>query len=116
MSPEQWLGIDVDHRTDIWATGVILFRLVAGVHPFEQSDARSLMFAVVSPEEPVRSVTSVVPDLPVELAAIIDRCLRKPKVERFATARELLDALEPLLPHHRVASAEDRCPYPQSDR
>ncbi len=112
MSPEQWIGTDVDHRTDIWAVGVILFRLVAGVHPFEQSDARSLMYAVVSPTEPVRSVTSVVPDLPAGLAAIIDRCLQKPKVARFGSARELLDALEPLLPHHHVASAEDRCPYP----
>jgi len=112
MSPEQWAGTDVDHRTDIWAIGVVLFRLVAGVHPFDHHDARSLMYAVMSPSEPVRSVTSVRPDLPAGLAAIIDRCLRKPKAERFATARALLDALEPLLPHHHVASAEDRCPYP----
>jgi len=112
MSPEQWAGTDVDHRTDIWAFGVILFRLVTGAHPFAHLDARSLMYAVMSPDEPVRSVTAVRPDLPADLAAIIDRCLRKPKAERFATARALLDALEPLLPHHHVVAAEDRCPYP----
>ncbi len=112
MSPEQWAASDVDHRSDIWAVGVILFRLAAGEHPFQQSDARSLMYEVMAPHVPVRSVTSVVPDLHAGLAAVIDRCLRKRKSERFGSARELLDALEPLMPHQGVASSEDRCPYP----
>ncbi|MBC7978493.1 MAG: serine/threonine protein kinase, partial [Myxococcales bacterium] len=112
MSPEQWSGADVDHRTDIWAFGIVLFWLVAGVHPFAQLDARSLMFAVVAVDQPVPSVASVVPDLHPGLVAIVDRCLRKPKAERFATARHLLEALERLLPHHAAAAeGEDRCPY-----
>jgi eukaryotic-like serine/threonine-protein kinase len=111
MAPEQWTGVDIDHRTDIWAVGVILFRLVTGVFPFDL-DGPALLYAVASPDMPVRSVRSLVPDFHADLAAIIDRCLRKAKDERFATARELLDALELLLPHHAVATDDDRCPYP----
>ena len=54
----------------------------------------------------------VVPQEPSAIGEIIDRCLRKDKTERFATARDLLDALELLLPHHGVAAGDDRCPYP----
>jgi eukaryotic-like serine/threonine-protein kinase len=112
MSPEQWAGYDIDHRADIWAVGVILFRLVTGQHPFEHVEGPALMYAVMSPREPVRSVTSVIPDFHAGLAEVIDRCLRKAKTERFASARELLEALEPLLPYHGVSSSDDRCPYP----
>ena len=112
MAPEQWLGYDIDHRTDIWAAGVILFRLVTGVHPFQHLDGAAMMYAVTSPSEAVRSVTSVIPDFHAELAAIIDCCLRKAKSERFSTARDLLDALEPLLPRGAPVSSDDRCPYP----
>ncbi len=111
MAPEQWLGTDIDHRTDIWAVGVILFRLVTGKYPYEL-DGPALMYAVAMPTEPVRSVRALIPDFHPELTAIIDRCLRKAREERFATARELLDALESLLPHHAVAADDDRCPYP----
>jgi eukaryotic-like serine/threonine-protein kinase len=112
MAPEQWTGQGIDHRADIWAAGVTLFWLMAGVLPFQHLSGAELRRAVMSPREPVTGVASVVPDVHPDVAAIIDRCLRKSKAERFATARELLDALEPLLPHHAVATAEDRCPYP----
>ncbi|HEX3482292.1 MAG TPA: serine/threonine-protein kinase [Kofleriaceae bacterium] len=111
MAPEQWLGVDIDHRTDLWAVGVILFRLVTGKFPYEL-DGPALMYAVASLTEPVRSVRSLVPDFHPELSLIIDRCLCKAKAERFATACDLLDALELLLPHHAVTGGDDRCPYP----
>ncbi len=112
MAPEQWGGADVDHRADIWAVGVILFQLATGVLPFEGLAGTAFRHAVISPRELVPSVTSVVADLHPELAAIIDRCLRKAREERFASARELLDALEPLAPRHADAAADDRSPYP----
>jgi serine/threonine protein kinase len=113
MSPEQWGADDVDHRTDIWAFGVILYRLVTGRHPYDHLDAPALMYQVMQLDAPVPSVASVVPDVHPALAEIIDRCLRKRKHERFATARELLVALEPLLPTSAAAhAADDRCPYP----
>ena len=112
MAPEQWAGVDIDHRTDIWAVGVIMFRLVTGQHPFEHLDGQAMMYAVMSPLLPVRSVAAVIPDFHPELGAIIDRCLRKAKAERFGNARDLLDALEPLLPRSGPPAVGDRCPYP----
>jgi eukaryotic-like serine/threonine-protein kinase len=99
MSPEQWGAGNaaVDHQTDLWAIGIILFEMVAGQHPLAPRKGWDLMVTGVF-SEPMPSVRGVCPNLPDELAAIIDRCLQKPKPQRFGSARELLDALEPLLP------------------
>jgi serine/threonine protein kinase len=112
MSPEQWAGGDVDHRTDIWSLGVIMFRLIAGRHPHEGMDAVAMMYAVMQLQEPMPSLAAVVPDCPRHLAAIVDRCLAKNRDHRFPTARALLEAIEPMLPSKAVAQNEDRCPYP----
>ena len=63
-------------------------------------------------EEPMPSVRSACPDLPDELADVIDRCLQKRKDQRIGSARELLDALEPLLPGRYVRRLRsDESPY-----
>src|SRR6185503_6663535 len=91
MSPEQWAGghATVDHQTDIWAVGIILFEMVAGQHPLAPRQGWDLMITGVM-REPMPSVRAVCPNLPDELADVIDRCLQKPRELRFATARELL--------------------------
>ena len=110
MSPEQWGSSDVDGRTDVWAAGVMLFRLITGEYPFHNLESAALMFAIMSPNEPVRSIRSVVPNLHGGLADIVDRCLRKDRNERYSAA-ELRQALEALLPS-RATQADGRCPYP----
>jgi serine/threonine protein kinase len=98
MSPEQWGagGGIVDPQTDLWAVGIILFKMVAGHHPLAPRQGWDLMITGVL-QEPMPSVRGACPDLPDELAAVIDRCLQTPKDRRVGSARELLDALEPLL-------------------
>ncbi|WP_428268364.1 protein kinase domain-containing protein [Haliangium sp.] len=112
MSPEQWNGGAVDHRTDIWAAGIILYKMVAGKHPLAPLRGRRL--AVTSMlDQPMPSVRADCPDLPDELAAIIDRCLIKDKAGRIPSARALLDALEPLLPgRYTRALSRHESPYP----
>ena len=111
MSPEQWMGEGVDHRTDLWAVGILLFRMVAGRHPLHPLRGQQLMVTAML-DEPMPRVRSVCPQVPDELAAIIDQCLIKPKEQRIGSARALLDALEPLLPGRFSRSLRaDECPY-----
>jgi serine/threonine protein kinase len=112
MAPEQWLGADVDHRADIWAVGIMLYKLLAGRHPLEPLRGTELAVTAVL-DRPMPGIRQHCPDLPDELATIVDRCLIKDRGRRMASARELLDALEPLLPGRQVRRLRgDESPYP----
>jgi serine/threonine protein kinase len=112
MSPEQWRGHEVDHRTDVWAAGIILYQMVAGQHPLTPL-TREHCAVVGSLGIPMPSVRALCPDLPIELANLIDQCLIKHKDGRLASAQALLDGLEPLLPgHHARPLRTDQNPYP----
>jgi eukaryotic-like serine/threonine-protein kinase len=103
MSPEQWNGTGhaIDHQTDLWAVGIILFEMVAGHHPLAPRKGWDLVITGVL-QEPMPSVRAACPSLPHALADIIDRCLQKPKDRRIGSARELLEALEPMLSGRRA--------------
>jgi WD40 repeat protein len=96
MSPEQMNVGAIDHRSDVWAVGVMLFELVTGRHPVPSRAIGELM-RVTSEDEPMPSVGECMPDLG-PLAAIIDRCLLKHPQHRTASARVLLAELEALSP------------------
>jgi eukaryotic-like serine/threonine-protein kinase len=98
MSPEQWgIGVTIDNRTDIWAVGIMLFRMIAGKHPLDPLRGPQLMVTGML-DEPMPRLQSMVPDVPPDLAAVVDRCLLKKKEERFPDASSLLRAPEPFLP------------------
>ncbi|WP_095992616.1 serine/threonine-protein kinase [Cystobacter fuscus] len=98
MSPEQWgIGVPVDHRTDIWAVGILLFQMLAGKHPLEPLRGPQLMVTGIL-DDPMPRLQQMAPGVPADLAAVVDRCLRKHKEERFPDALSLLRALEPFLP------------------
>jgi eukaryotic-like serine/threonine-protein kinase len=93
MSPEQIRSAStVDHRTDLWSLGVILFELVTGRTPFG-GDARSVIAQIVS--DPVVSPARFVPTLPPGLVNVIMRALQKDPNTRFQSADELKNALMP---------------------
>jgi eukaryotic-like serine/threonine-protein kinase len=110
MSPEQFSGTDVDHRTDLWALGIMMFKLVTGRHPFGKVEPAALMY-MVGNADPMPSVLDFTPDCDLSLAAVIDRCLRKNRDERFPDARTMLAALEPLAVGRAAPSFSERCPY-----
>jgi len=91
MSPEQLRAQDVDARSDLWSTGIILFELVTGMHPLLSRSTFEL-FQLVDSEAPMPSVRDLCPGAGV-LGAIIDRCLRKRPAERYQSADDLLVAL-----------------------
>jgi hypothetical protein len=96
MSPEQWRAEAIDHRTDIWAVGVMLFEMLAGRHPLEGLDAKQLKSAVLS-ADPMPSVRSAVVGLSTKLAEAVDACLHKDRDQRPADVLTLLRALEPFV-------------------
>jgi len=97
MSPEQARGgKNVDHRTDIYATGLLLYEALTGQRPFAADNYNELMF-IISNEDPP-SPLSVRPDLPSGLEDVLHRALARDPDERFLSATEFLSALEQFAP------------------
>ncbi|MBW2424309.1 MAG: protein kinase [Deltaproteobacteria bacterium] len=88
MSPEQTLGKNIDHRTDIYSLGVTLFELATGTVPFKEGNIPYHHVHTAPPD--VRTLSD---DLPALLAEIIARCLEKDPADRFQSAKEILDAV-----------------------
>ncbi|MGH9453093.1 MAG: protein kinase domain-containing protein, partial [Terriglobia bacterium] len=88
MSPEQVEGVSVDHRSDIYALGLILYELATGESPFTGETPMQSMYRRLKqkPRDP-REINS---DLPPYLGRIILRCLEKDPVKRYQTAHDLL--------------------------
>ncbi len=92
MSPEQARGRDVDHRTDIYAMGVMLFRMFTGTYPFD-GESPMVIIAHHLNDAPPRA-SSVRAGLSAELDAIIDKALRKEPNDRQQSITEMLQSLE----------------------
>jgi eukaryotic-like serine/threonine-protein kinase len=94
LSPEQVSGDAVDGRSDIYSLGVVGFLALAGRFPFDAELASAVLIAHVT--RPAPRLVEIAPWVPPELARIIDRCLAKSPIDRFASCAELRDALRRL--------------------
>ena len=91
MSPEQARSDAIDHRSDIYALGVILYEMITNQRPFSGETAMSVMYKHVN--EPPPRLSEIDPDRPEALETIVQTALAKAPGDRFQTASAMADAL-----------------------
>jgi serine/threonine protein kinase/Flp pilus assembly protein TadD len=105
MSPEQVRGLPVDHRSDLFSLGVLLYEMLTGQRAFSRGSVAESQAAILRDEPP-----APVPGrpLPPGVDRVVRRCLAKGPEERFPTARELLFALETVGSATQAAPTEEK--------
>jgi serine/threonine protein kinase len=91
MSPEQAMAAPVDERSDLWSVGALLYHALCGQLPYPGDTFSAVICALASKQRVPLAVHR--PDLPTALVEVVERALRKPSVERFASAVEMGAAL-----------------------
>ncbi|WP_437833789.1 serine/threonine-protein kinase [Sorangium sp. So ce1153] len=97
MSPEQARGIkEIDHRTDVWALGIVLYHALSGRTPTQDVEAFGDLIAALVADLPA-PVQEFAPWVAPEVAAIVDGALQYQCVARYPSASVMLEAIRPLL-------------------
>jgi eukaryotic-like serine/threonine-protein kinase len=109
MSPEQARGSkQVDHRTDVYAAGVMLYECLTGRVPFTAASFNELMFKIALEDAP--PIRQSVPDVHPELAAIVERAMARDPERRFSSAAELRRTLEAWADAHVAPASPETSP------
>jgi two-component system, LytTR family, response regulator len=88
MSPEQALGRDVDHRTDLFSLGVVMYQMASGKLPFAGGSAQETLARIL--QSPPDALGRLNYELPEEFERIVKKCLEKDRERRYQSAKELL--------------------------
>jgi serine/threonine-protein kinase len=96
MSPEQALGKPIDHRSDIFALGVVLYEALTGHHPFATASVTETLVNIVT-REPI-DIARLLPELPPALIDVVQKSTKKKPDERYETAKQMASALNKIFP------------------
>ncbi|MGB2869188.1 MAG: protein kinase [Bacteroidota bacterium] len=115
MAPEQIQGGEVDHRSDIFSLGVLLFELMTGKLPFRGEHEAAIVYSIVN-EQP-ESLKSFLPDAQAELMRVLGRALEKDPEDRYQSAADMVSELRHLLKQSsRVQRTAVHMPVPDIHR
>jgi serine/threonine protein kinase len=92
MSPEQVRGDKVDHRTDLFSFGVVLYEMITGHLPFRGEHEATIMYALVHAEPQLLSRYRT--DVPPHVALVVSTCMQKDRAMRYQTIQELISDLK----------------------
>ena len=115
MSPEQVRAQPIDHRSDLFSLGVVMYELLSGERPFRAASSAEIMTAIVRENPP--KLSSVDPEISPPLERVVSRCLEKRPEDRFQSARDLAFDLKGILTDSDSRSASpDVAATPRSRR
>jgi dipeptidyl aminopeptidase/acylaminoacyl peptidase len=104
MSPEQVRGENIDHRSDIFSFGAVLYEMLAGQRAFHRNSSVETMNAILKEEPPEIATPERV--IPPVLQRIVHRCLEKERDQRFQSAKDLSFALDSINASVTTAQAQ----------
>ena len=102
MSPEQATGVNVNHQTDIWSFGVVLYEMFTGNLPFKGDYDQAVVYSILNENPP--EIKSYNENIPQPLESIIQKALSKNKEDRYQSAEELLNDLNLLKENSKLFS------------
>jgi len=106
MSPEQTRGEEVDHRSDVFSLGTVLYEMLTGVRPFHRETTPETMTAVLR-EDPAPPSDDSAVQMPPALERVVRRCLEKQPEERFQSSSDLAFAVDNAASTTTVHSSEE---------
>jgi serine/threonine protein kinase/Tfp pilus assembly protein PilF len=111
MSPEQIKGEKVDHRTDIWSLGILLYEMLTGKPPFHADYEETIVYLILN-QEPL-DVRDNREDVPEKLLSILKKSIAKYKNDRYEDLEAMLEDLKQVTSKREIESFEFELPAPR---